>query len=118
MKGLKSPGKVEGHWEPKQASMMKLFCEIVNNLLFLPKNSIIDVWLGCKEACENNEIFKIKLRCRKSSWGCLTFFVFQIVLKSYCSLVKPFNFLSSCLDTFSFSLENGTSIKRIGFDSK
>ena len=50
--------------------------------------------------------------------SCLTFFVFEIILKSYFSLVKTFNFFNSCLDTLSFSLQNVISIKTIGFNSK
>ena len=49
---------------------------------------------------------------------CLTFFVFQIILKSYFSLVKTFNFFKSCLNALSFLLQNGISIKATGFDSK
>ena len=53
MKCMKSlQVKAEAHLEPKRASMMKLFCEIVNNLLFSQKNSIINVPLGSKEAPE------------------------------------------------------------------
>ena len=32
--------------------------------------------------------------------------------------MKTVNFFNSCLDTFSLSLQNGMSIKTIGFDSK
>ena len=44
------------------------FVKIVNDLLFSPKNSIIDFRLGSKEAFENNKNLKTKLRWSKSSW--------------------------------------------------
>ena len=68
MKGLKSlQVKVEAYLKPKQASMVKLFCENSYDLLFSPKMFIIHARLGSKEAFENNEIFKTKLRWSKSS---------------------------------------------------
>ena len=48
IKRLKSPQKAEAYLEPKQASSMELFMNILKCLLFLQKSSIIDVWLGYK----------------------------------------------------------------------
>ena len=48
--------------------------------------------------------------------SCLTFFVLQTILKSSFSLVKTLNFFNSCLDTLSFSLQNGIPIKKLGFE--
>ena len=47
----------------------------------------------------------------------LWIFVSTTILKSYFYLVRIFNFFNTCLDTFSFSVQYGTSIKAIGFDS-
>ena len=67
MKGLKSiQVKAEAYLKPKRASMIKsFFVKIVNNLLFFQKISIPDGQFGSKEASENNEIFKTKLRWSK-----------------------------------------------------
>ena len=69
MKGLKSlQVKAQAYLEPKRASMISFFVKTVNNLLFSQKiNSIIDTKLGSKEASENNEICKTKLRSSTSS---------------------------------------------------
>ena len=48
----------------------------------------------------------------------LALFVSTIILKSHFYLMRIFNFFNSCLDTFSFSVQYGMSIKAIGFDSK
>ena len=43
---LKSPQKAEAYLEPKQASTVEPFTNILKGLLFLLKTSIIDVRLG------------------------------------------------------------------------
>ena len=46
MNRLKSPQKAETYLEPKQASTMELFMNILKALLFLQKSIIKDVRLG------------------------------------------------------------------------
>ena len=58
--------KAVSYLEPKRASLMKLFVNIVN-CYFRNKNSIIKVKLGYIQVFENIEIFKVKLRWSKSS---------------------------------------------------
>ena len=53
---MRSLQKAEAYLEPKQASMMELFVNIPNGLLFSQKNSITDAI----------EIFKVKLNWSKS----------------------------------------------------
>ena len=48
--------------------MMEIFCEYTQRLtIFCNKGSIPDDQLGYIDACENIEIFKVKLRWRKPS---------------------------------------------------
>ena len=70
MKGLKSlKVKEEAYLEPEQASMMKFFVKIVNDVLLSPKklhHRYSRRFL--KKTSQNNEIFTTKLRWIKSSW--------------------------------------------------
>ena len=68
IKHLRSLQKERTYFEPKRASMMKIFWWIYSKAYyFRDKISIIDVKLGYAWVSENTEIFKKKLRWSKSS---------------------------------------------------
>ena len=67
MKGLRDLQiKAEAYLELKRTSIVKLFCENSYPFIFSQKKFHQDAPLGSKEASENNEIFKTKLRWSKS----------------------------------------------------